>query len=350
MKNQGRVERAVSQLEAAVNRNRDSRETFRSYKTHLTGYISFITETLTDAKEQSTEEKVSAYLDTLSEKSASNQKQALHALVYFYKHVIQKPIGILPKWDYAKPSKKLPTWLTPDECIQLFRHMEGLPRLMAEIMFGSGLRLKEAVKLRIQDVDPVNMTIKVRSGKGGKWRVTCLPKTLAPVVVEHLKTCREIFESDRAKGINPTKLPEGLERKFPNGGNDFAWFWFFPAKSLCRSTDYRDRWHIHEGTIGKALSVARKLADLGKRVSAHTLRHSFATAALGAGMPIHELKDLMGHVSIKTTEIYLHCLPLLASRSQSPLDAAMNGDPKKVVPFPIDVDSSPEQRYGTFST
>lgn len=314
-------QRYRKKLEEVIARERMSRETFKSYASCLRGYARFVCENGTT--QWSKEEKVSRYLGTLCRHSASTQKQNLNALVFFYKKVLCDPVGDLPRWVYARRPKRLPTWLTEDEFLTLFRHMQGQPRTMAELMTGSGLRLKEAVSLRVQDIDFQGCGVKVRSGKGNKDRVTCLPKVLIPILEEQIETCREIWLQDRRNRVAPVSLPSGLERKYPRGGEQFEWFWLFPARSLVRSADHPVRWHIHQGTIGKALSTAKKRAGIPKRVTAHTLRHSFATASLMAGMPVHELKELMGHISLRTTEIYLHCLPLASSRAESPLDHAL---------------------------
>lgn len=328
--NEATFQKYKSQLEEQIRKERMSRETFKSYASCLRGYARWLCSNDVDGFTK--EQKISGYLGSLANHSASTQKQNLNALVYFYGKVLESPIGDLPRWAYARRPKRLPTWLTGEECLNLFRYMTGQPQLMAEIMFGSGLRLKEAVNLRIQDVDEGGSGLKVRAGKGDKDRVTCLPKSLVPAIREQIEVCRSRWEQDRRAGVAPVSLPAGLERKFPRGGEEFSWYWLFPAQNLVRSADHPVRWHIHQGTIGKALSVARKKAGIGKRVTAHTLRHSFATSALLSGMPIHELKELMGHVSIRTTEVYLHCLPLISSRAQSPLDHAV-GATSTIIPF-----------------
>lgn len=322
---------AEAMLDRACRRERKSRQTYKCYRSWLRGYARWLKANAGPAGAATREERVSGYLESLSGHSAASQKQALNALVYFYRKGLGEPLGKLPPWVYSKRPKRLPTWITEGECLALFRHMTGQPRLMAELMFGSGLRLAEAVNLRVQDLDFAGLGVKVRGGKGDKDRVTCLPESLVPALREQVENCRDTWRQDRARGVAPVRLPDGLERKFPNGGKQFEWYWLFPAPSTCVWEGVLSRWHLHESTLGKALAVAREKAGIGKRVTAHTLRHSFATASVLAGMPVHELRELMGHQSIETTEVYLHCLPKVHCRTRSPLDIALQGEDGKVI-------------------
>jgi len=187
--------------------------------------------------------------------------------------------------------------------------------------------------LRIKDVDMGGGSITVRGGKGDKDRVTCFPRSLAMRLAPYLDRVRALWGRDRADGRPPVFLPDGLERKYPNAGREWPWFWFWPAPS--ESTDPRSgvvrRHHIHEDTLGKALQAASRHAGLSKRVTAHTLRHSFATALLENGAGIHQVQELLGHTSVETTQIYLHCLPMLGTRIVSPLDASAD---RRIVHFP----------------
>lgn len=298
-------------------------------------------------KESGREERVRLFLEELAPRSAaSTQNQALNAVVFFYRDVLREPLEDLGKWARARRPKRLPVWLSSAEMGRLLEQMNGVPRLMAEMAFGSGLRLAELLALRIKDVDLEGGTITVRGGKGNKDRVTCLPRSLVFRLGPHLRRVRAMWEADRARGALPVFLPEGLERKFPRGGAEWCWFWFWPAygESVDPCSKVVRRHHLHETTLGKALQKGARAAGLGKRITAHALRHSFATAMLEAGHSITQVQELLGHSSVDTTQVYLHCLPQVGRRVTSPLDALVGN----VVRFPggaVVVDSD-ERRVG----
>lgn len=284
----------------------------------------------------SREEKVRLFLEALAPRSAaSTQNQALNAVVFFYRDVLCEPLGSLGKWVRAKRPARLPSWLAPEEMRCLLEAMPAGARLMAEVAYGSGLRLAELLQLRVKDVDLEGCLISVRGGKGDKDRVTCLPRCLVFRLRAHLERIRVLYDGDRAAGRNGVEVPDGLERKFPNAGREWGWFWLFPGGN--ESRDPRSgvvrRHHVHEDTLGKALKAARGRTGLGKRVTAHTLRHSFATNLLANGASITQVQELLGHSSVETTQVYLHCIPQFARSVVSPLDALPEG--AKVVRFEV---------------
>lgn len=284
--------------------------------------------------ESTREERVRSYLEKLAPQcSASTQNQALNAIVFFYRDVLQQPLADIGKWARAKRPARLPTWLSPQEMQRLLDAMPSGPRLMAQVAYGSGLRLAELLSLRIKDVDFNACLITVRGGKGDKDRVTCLPRSLVFVLRAHLERIRVLYDRDRAAGANPIYLPDGLERKYPNAGREWPWFWLFPAagESIDPRTGVVRRHHLHEDTLGKALKTARRRIGLSKRVTAHVLRHSFATNLLASGASITQVQELLGHNSVETTQVYLHCIPQFASTITSPMDALPMSD--NVVPF-----------------
>jgi integron integrase len=285
-----------------------------------------------ERREMGREERVRLFLESLAPvTAASTQNQALNAVVFFYRDVLRQPLADLGKWARAKRPARLPVWLSSGEMSRLLEQMTGVPRLMAEMAFGSGLRLAELLALRIKDVDIDGCTITVRGGKGDKDRVTCLSRSLAFRLGPHLARVRAMWEADRAAAAQPIYLPAGLERKFPRGGSEWPWYWLWPAaaESMDPHTAVLRRHHLHESTLGKALHRAAKAAGLGKRVTAHTLRHSFATAMLEGGHSITQVQELLGHSSVETTQVYLHCLPQVGKRVTSPLDAMQSN----VIPF-----------------
>jgi len=279
------------------------------------------------------EERVRLFLEGLADCSAaSTQNQALNAIVFFYRDILREPIGDIGKWARAKRPQRLPVWLSTAEMARLLEQMSGVPKLMAEMAFGSGLRLAELLALRIKDVDLDGGTITVRGGKGDKDRVTCLSRGLAFRFGPHLARVRALWEEDRARGAAAIYLPDGLERKMPRAGADWSWYWCWPAnsESMDPRAQIRRRHHLHESTLGKALQAAARKAGLGKRITAHTLRHSFATAMRESGHSITQVQELLGHSSVQTTQVYLHCLPQVGRRVTSPLDAL----PSNVLAFP----------------
>lgn len=268
--------------------------------------------------------------------AAATQNQALNAIVFLYRDVLREPLGDLGKWARAKRPKRLPTWLTHEEMMRLLDGLKPFTRLMAEVAYGSGLRLAELLALRVKDVDFDSCLISVRGGKGDKDRVTCLPRSVAFKLREHVARCRHLWEQDRALGASAIFMPDGLERKFPNGGKEWPWFWVWPGGNESRDprTGIVRRHHVHEDTLGKALRVAARRAGIHKRVTAHTLRHSFATNLLTNGASITQVQELLGHTSVETTQVYLHCVPRFAESITSPLDGPSGtGLRTNVVPF-----------------
>mgnify|MGYP002737846541 CR=1 FL=1 len=280
------------------------------------------------------EDRVRTYLEKLAPRcSASTQNQALNAIVFLYRDVLKEPLGDLGKWARAKLPARLPTWLSPQEMQRLLHVLPSGTRLMAELAYGSGLRIAELIALRIKDIDLDAHLVTVRGGKGDKDRITVLPKTIIHRLHAHLERIRVLYARDRASGAMPIYLPDGLERKFPNAGREWPWFWLWPAAS--ESTDPRTgitrRHHVHEDTLGKALKLATRKAGINKRVTAHTLRHSFATNLLASGASITQVQELLGHNSVETTQVYLHCIPQFAATITSPLDVLPPA--ANVVPF-----------------
>jgi integron integrase len=254
--------------------------------------------------------------------SAATQRQALNALVFYVREVLGREPGDLG--DFSRSPRKLnvPTVLSREECRRLFAQLNGTPLLMAELMYGAGLRLSELLRLRVKDVDLDRLQLAVRAGKGNKDRLTMIPRSLEGRLREHRERLRELHAKDRAAGQPGVELPEALERKWPKAGEKFEWFWLFPSRNLMR--DHRSgiirRHHVLDQTYQKAIREAAAGARLDKRVTPHTLRHSFATHLLEGGTGIRDLQDLLGHASVVTTQIYLHTAKQTGVGIRSPLD------------------------------
>jgi len=211
--------------------------------------------------------------------AASTQNQALCAIVFLYKEVLKSPVGDLDNLKRAKKPKHLPTVMSKNEVAALLRHMDGVPHVVCSLLYGSGLRISEALRLRVQDIDFDYRQIIVRSGKGKKDRVTMLPEKLGGVLKHQIQKVKNLHQQDLAKGYGKTMLPNALSRKYPDAGTQLAWQYLFPARTLRKDprSGVRHRYHISPKNIQRAVKKAAREANITKKVSPHTLRHSFAT-------------------------------------------------------------------------
>ena len=265
-----------------------------------------------------------SHLATDERVSSSTQNQALAAILFLYRNVLALPFPRLDNLIRAKKPRRLPVVLTRDEVARLLAKMDGRPRLVALLLYGSGLRLLEGLRLRVKDVDFGLNQILVRDGKGARDRITMLPAAVKESLRLELDEVRELHRRDRAEGFGVVHLPDALSRKYPHAGADWGWQYVFPAEQ--RSRDPRSglerRHHVHESTIQKAVQQAAAKAAIVKRVTPHTLRHSFATHLLEAGYDIRTIQELLGHRDVATTMIYTHVLNNPGGRGvRSPIDA-----------------------------
>jgi integron integrase len=254
--------------------------------------------------------------------SASTQNQAFNALLFLYRHVLEKEIGDNINAVRAKKPKRLPTVMAKDETVKVINALSGVHQLMAKLLYGSGLRLMECARLRVKDMDIDRLQILVREAKGNKDRVTMLPESVVPSLKDHLLHVKQLFKNDLKKGYGRVYLPHALERKYPKANRQWGWQYVFPAKSL--SVDPRSRvkrrHHIHENSLQKAVKKAADLAGIIKSISCHTFRHSFATHLLEDGYDIRTVQELLGHKNLNTTMIYTHVLNKGVKAVRSPLD------------------------------
>jgi len=254
--------------------------------------------------------------------AASTQNQAFSALLFLYREVLKKDLGGHVDYLRAKKPKRLPTVMTKEETLRVIGFLSGTNQLMAKLLYGSGLRLMECLRLRVKDVDFAQRQIIVRDGKGGKDRVTMLPDAVVPFLKEHLRHVKRIHDDDLAQGYGSVYMPTALERKYPNASREWIWQYVFPASQ--RSGDPRSgvirRHHAHESGLQKAVRGAAKRAGINKHVTPHTFRHSFATHLLENGYDIRTVQELLGHKDVKTTMIYTHVLNRGPLAVRSPLD------------------------------
>ncbi len=267
---------------------------------------------------------VNAFLCSLATEhhvAASTQNQAQCALLFLYDIVLGQPLEF-DSIVRAKRPKRLPVVMSRSEVVALLAHMEGMPRLMASLLYGSGLRLLECARLRIKDVDFERGEIRVRDGKGRKDRVAPLPGSLVAPLAAHIERVRAQHQRDLRDGAGFVELPGALAVKLPGAPREWAWQWLFPATRhyTDRETGQRRRHHFHQTALQRAVKSAALAAGLSKRVSCHTLRHSFATHLLESGYDIRTIQKLLGHTDVSTTMIYTHVLNRGALGVKSPLD------------------------------
>jgi integron integrase len=269
---------------------------------------------------------VRSFLSHLSSKqqvSASTQNQALAALLFLYRDVLRTPLPWLDGIERAKRPTRLPTVLTREEAWRVIDGLSGSSQVLAIMMYGSGLRLTEAVSLRVKDIDLQSRSVTVRSGKGEKDRITVLPERLVQPVEEQLVNARRSWLQDLRDPRFGVALPDAMARKIPNAARQFAWYWVFPATRVYhdRRSGALCRHHLHQTGVQRAVAMAARAISIHKRVTCHTFRHSFATHLLEAGYDIRTIQELMGHSDVSTTMLYTHVLNRGGRGVRSPADA-----------------------------
>jgi integron integrase len=312
----------LDQLRAVLRRKHYSIRTEEAYVSWSARYIRF--HQLRHPRDMGAPE-IAAFLTHLAvddQIAASTQNQARCALLFLYQHVLHIDLGTLPDIEPAKQPQRLPVVLTRDEVRAVLAQLSGTYRLMAQLLYGGGLRLMECVRLRVKDLDFAQTQVVVRDGKGGKDRVTTLPVRLVTPLQDHLRIVERTHQEDLARGYGVVYLPDALERKYPNANREWPWQYVFPADRL--STDPRTgvvrRHHLDESGLQKAVHAAVRAAGITKPASCHTFRHSFATHLLENGYDIRTVQELLGHADVKTTMIYTHVLNRGGKGVRSPLD------------------------------
>jgi integron integrase len=270
------------------------------------------------------EPKMEAFLSDLAVKSnvaVSTQNQAFNALLFVYREVLHVPVGNIDSVRATRPAR-VPTVLTAEEARRVIQALSGIAQLVVKLIYGSGLRLLEALRLRVHDVDFEMKQLTVRDGKGAKDRYTVLAESVLPTLREHLERVRLTHQEDLRGGHGAVYLPGALDRKYPGAAREWGWQYVFPARDL--STDPRTgivrRHHIDEAGVQHAIKAAVARVGIAKQVSSHTFRHSFATALLQRGSDIRTIQELLGHNDVSTTMIYTHVLRQGGAGAKSPLD------------------------------
>ena len=267
---------------------------------------------------------INEYLTTLATKakiSASTQNQALAALLFYFRFIKNESELNLTNVVRAKKSERIPVVFSREEVSRIISKMTGTKKLMAKLLYGTGLRLHELLSLRILDVDFERREITVRNGKGAKDRSVMLPLSLVSELREHIETVRHIHNADLKEGFGKVELPFALAKKFPDGGKEFKWQWLFPQKNRWKNKNGEEgRWHLDDSLLQRAVKNAILECGINKNGSCHTFRHSFATHLLENGYDIRTVQELLGHSDIKTTQIYTHVLNNGPNGVVSPLD------------------------------
>ena len=263
-----------------------------------------------------------SYLAADRHVSKATQNQAFNAILFVFRHVLERDVGEIRSVVRAKVRRRLPVVLTRAEVFRIFEHLHGRNLLMAQVIYGCGLRLMECVRLRVKDLDFERGCLTVKSGKGDKDRMTMLPESLHDELRAHLESVRALYEEDRRANIAGVWLPDALERKYPNAGRQWGWFWVFPSRKL--SVDPRSRvvrrHHVSASNLQKQFRRAVARAQIAKNATVHTLRHSFAAHLLEKGYDIRSIQELLGHAHLQTTMIYTHVARKNVLGVRSPLD------------------------------
>jgi integron integrase len=311
----------IVQLKTEIRRRKYSYKTEQSYSGWCRRYLIFCdAETIAAQKSES----LTTFLNYLANNnaSASTQNQALCAIVFLFKHVYKIKPGQLRNLNHAKRTKHIPTVLSPEEARSVINNLSGAKKLIVQLMYGSGLRISECLRLRILDIDFSYNQITVRNGKGGKDRVTLLPTSVKKRLQEHIEKVEKLHKMDVVNGLGKTILPGNLSKKYPNAQKELKWQYLFPSRKV--STDPRSkmehRYHQSSQSVNRKIAKACKLAGIHKKVSAHTFRHSFATQLLKSGYDIRTVQELLGHKNLKTTMIYTHVINKGGNYIKSPVD------------------------------
>jgi integron integrase len=253
---------------------------------------------------------------------AATQNQALNALVFLFKEVLEKPFEGVDAMR-AKQPRRLPVVLSVEEMRKMVMVMTGEEAVMGKLLYGCGLRVLECLRLRVKDVDLSGGKVEIRGGKGDKDRVLTMPKSVVGLLEAQMRRGRVIYDKDREDGVAGVYLPGAFEVKNPVAGVSWPWFWLFPARKLSvdpRADGLERRHHAHEARVSRALATAVKTVGLEKKVTAHTLRHSFATHLVLRGVDIRSVQELLGHSDVRTTMIYLQMARAMRGEITSPLD------------------------------
>jgi len=316
-------------LRVALRLRHRSLSTEKSYASWVKQFILFHGKRHPAEMGQSEVEGFLSHLATKRNVSAGTQNQALNALLFFYRHVIGRDLGTLAEVVRARRPLRIPVVLTVEEVERVIDRMEGDSRTVALLLWGGGLRLLEALRLRIQDVDFDRRELRIRDGKGRRDRLTVMPERVVEPLRGKIAEARALHARDLAEGFGEVELPDALARKYPRAAFEPGWQWVFPADRLsaCPRTGRVGRHHLFETTVQRHVRSAAVEAGIPKRVTPHVFRHSFATALIESGYDIRTVQELLGHQNVSTTMIYTHVLNRGGRGVRSPADRGRPGAP-----------------------
>ncbi len=312
----------LDRVRAAIEARHYSRRTAEAYVPWIRRYILFHGKRHPDQMGASDVAAFLTHLATNDQVSASTQNQALSALLFLYRHVLDKDLGTLPLVPRAKRPERLPVVLNRAEVGAVLGQLSGTMRIVGLLLYGAGLRLTECLELRVKDLDFGIGQITIRRGKGQKDRITMLPAVVRESLRHHLEAVQATHVRDLANGFGRVVLPEALDRKYPHAAVEWRWQFVFPAARICRDPRWGapSRFHLHESVVQRAVADAARRAGLTKHVGPHTFRHSFATHLLEDGYDIRTVQELLGHHDVSTTMIYTHVLNREGLAVRSPAD------------------------------
>jgi integron integrase len=316
----------LDQVRYAIRTRHLSYRTEQAYINWIRGFILFHNMRHPSEMDESDVSRFLTYLAVKKNVAASTQNQALSAILFLYREVIKKEIGWIDDVERAKRPQRVPVVFTKDEVKNILLHLEGTKWIMASLLYGAGLRLRDCVRLRVKDINLGYDQIVVRDGKGQKDRVTIFPAPAKEPLITHLAKVKSIHEMDLKNGFGRVDLPFALERKYPNADREWAWQYVFPSSGLCKEpkTGYMVRHHVHRSVLQRAVKAAIRQAGIPKHGSCHTFRHSFATHLLEDGYDIRTVQELLGHKDVSTTMIYTHVLNKGANAVRSPLEEILH--------------------------
>ena len=317
--------RLLDEVRAVLRLKRYALSTERNYCSWIVQFVKYHKLSNKNTLKVDPEKKIESFLTYLAVErgvAPATQNQAMNALVFLYKQVLE--LSLDKKIDAIRSSKKqrIPVVLTQEEVKQVLVLLSGTPQLVTKLLHGSGLRITEATRLRVQDIDFDYKQVTIRSGKGNKDRVTTFSENLIPFFKSHLEKVKVIHERDLSQGFGHVYLPYLLAKKYPNAESHWNWQYVFPARNLSIDprSEIKRRHHVDQSVINKAIKNAVKMVGITKKVSAHTFRHSFATHLLQRGTDIRTIQALLGHNDLETTMIYTHVLNQGGQGVTSPLD------------------------------
>lgn len=311
----------LDQVRLSLRSKRYSRKTEEAYVKWIKEFILFNNKRHPNELDKTHIEKFLTWLTVSRKVSASTQGQALCAIVYLYKNVLEKDFGWLEDVTRATKKPKIPVVFTKEEAKNVISNTSGDIKIICSLLYGGGLRLNEALSLRIKDIDFGYKSLTIRQSKGEKDRTTLLPESIIPELKSKVEQVKRLHEQDLKDGNGKTILPDALDKKYPNASKDFGWQYLFPANKFVYSKEigYKFRYHVHDSTVQKEIKKAIRKVGIHKPATAHSFRHSFATHLLSSGYDIRTIQELLGHKSLRTTMIYTHIIENLHG-VRSPLD------------------------------